>query len=75
MLLKRQGVAVGEGVVRRILRSDNLLAVRKRKFVATTDSKHPFTVYSNLAQYVRVETINQLWVADMTDIRLGREFV
>lgn len=75
VLLKRQGVAVGEGVVRRILRSDNLLAVRKRKFVATTDSKHPFTVYSNLAQYVMVETINQLWVADMTYIRLGREFV
>ena len=66
VLLKRQGVAVGEGVLRRILRSDNLLAVRKRKFVVTTDSKHPFTVYSNLAQYVRVETINQLWMADMT---------
>ena len=74
-LLKRDEVAVGEGVVRRILRSDNLLAVRKRKFVVTTDSKHPFTVYSNLAKYVNVETINQLWVADMTYIRLGREFV
>lgn len=74
-LLKRQGLAVGEGVVRRILRSDNLLAVRKRKFVATTDSKHRFTVHSNIAQYVRVETINQLWVADMTYIRLGCEFV
>ena len=44
VLLKRQGVAVGEGVVRRILRSDNLLALRKRNFVVTTDSKHPFTV-------------------------------
>ena len=75
VLLKRQGVAVGEGVVRRILRSDNLVAVRKRKFVVATDSKHPFTAYSNLVQYVRVETNNQLWVADMTYIRLGREFV
>lgn len=74
-MLKRDGVAVGEGVVRRILRSDNLLAVRMRKFVATTDSKHGFTVYSNMAQYVKVETINQLWVADITYIRLGREFV
>jgi len=62
-------------VVRRILRSDNLVAVRKRKFVVATDSKHPFTAYSNLVQYVRVETNNQLWVADMTYIRLGREFV
>jgi len=73
--LKREGAAVGEGVVRRILRSDNLLAIRKRKFVVTTDSEHTFTVYSNLAQYIKVETINQLWVADMTYIRLGREFV
>jgi putative transposase len=74
-LLKKSGVSVGEGVVRRILRSDNLLAVRRRKFVVTTDSKHPFTVYSNIAQYVKVEAVNQLWVADMTYIRLGREFV
>ena len=73
--LKRNGTPVGEGVVRRILRSDNLLAVRKRKFRVTTDSKHPFTVYSNLAQFVKVEMVNQLWVADMTYIRLGREFV
>lgn len=74
-MLKQDGVAVGEGVVRRILRDDNLLAVRMRKFVATTDSKHGFKVYSNMAQYVKVEAINQLWVADITYIRLGREFV
>ena len=73
--LKRQGVAVGEGIVRRIPRSDNLLAVRKRKFVVTTDSKHPFTVYSNLAQYIQVETVRHLWAADINYIRLGREFV
>jgi putative transposase len=74
-LLKKSGVSIGEGVVRRILRNDNLLAVRKRKFVVTTDSHHAFQVYSNIAQYVKVTTINQLWVADMTYIRLGREFV
>jgi transposase InsO family protein len=74
-LLKNAGVTVGQGVVRRILRSDNLLAVRKRKFVATTDSHHPYTAYANLAQYVTVEGVNQVWVADMTYIRLCREFV
>ena len=74
-LLKNAGVSVGEGVVRRILRSDNLLAVGKRKFVATTDSKHTYDVHSNLVQFVKVERINQVWVADMTYIRLGREFV
>jgi putative transposase len=73
--LQQAGVAVGQGVVRRILRNDNLLAVRKRKFVVTSDSKHTFAVHSNLAQYVEVNAVNQLWVADMTYIRLGREFV
>lgn len=71
----RAGVAVGEGVVRRILQNDNLLAIRKRKFKKTTDSKHGFTVYPNLAQYVQIKAINQLWVADITYLRLGREFV
>ena len=62
-------------MVRRILRSDNLLAIRKRKFVATTDSAHGYTVYPNLAQYLQIKAINQLWVADITYLRLGREFV
>ena len=74
-LLKNTGVSVGECVVRRILRSDNLLAVAKRKFVATTDSKHTYDVHSNLVQFVKVERLNQVWVADMTYIRLGGEFV
>jgi Integrase core domain. len=43
--------------------------------VATTDSQHGFTIYPNLAQYVRVSGTNQLWVADITYLRLGREFV
>jgi putative transposase len=73
--VQRAGVMVGEHVVRRIMRTDNLLAVRKRKFVATSDSRHTYTVYPNLAQYVRVNAVNQLWVADITYVRLGREFV
>jgi transposase InsO family protein len=75
VLVQKEGVAVGESVVRRILRSDNLLAVRKRKFVVTTVSEHNFTVYPNLARYVVVSAVNQLWVSDITYIRLGREFV
>ena len=73
--VKRAGITVGEGVVRRILRSDNLLAIRKRRFKATTDSAHGFTVYPNFAQYLQIKAINQLWVADITYLRLGREFV
>ena len=73
--VQRAGIAVGEGVVRRILRGDNLLAIRKRKFKLTTHSAHGFTVYPNLAQYVQITAIDQLWVADITYLRLGREFV
>ena len=74
-VVQRDGFAVGEGVVRRLLCSDNLLAIRKRKFKVTTNSEHGFTVYPNFAQYLRVKAINQLWVADITYLRLGREFV
>jgi len=57
------------------MRSDNLMAVRRRKFVVTTDSNHRFQVYPNLAESLELTMINQLWVADITYIRLRREFV
>ena len=74
-LVQRAGFVVGEEKVRRILRSDNLLAVRRRKFVVTTDSNHRFRVHPNLAEAMELTTVNQLWVADITYIRLQREFV
>lgn len=74
-LLQRAGFVVGTEKVRRILRSDNLLAVRRRKFVVTTDSNHRFRVYPNLAESLAVTAVNQLWVADITYLRLRREFV
>jgi putative transposase len=57
------------------LRTDNLLAVRRRKFVVTTDSNHRFRVYPNLAESMELTALNQLWVADITYIRLRWEFV
>jgi putative transposase len=74
-LLQRAGFVVGEEKVRRILRSDNLLAVRRRKFVITTDSNHRFRVHPNLAESMKLTAVNQLWAADITYIRLQREFV
>ena len=56
-------------------REDNLLAVRRRKFVITTDSDHDFLVYPNLAQHMVLTDVNQLWVADITYLRLASEFV
>ena len=74
-LVQRAGFVAGEEKVRRILRIDNLLAVRHRKFVVTTDGNHCFRVHPNLAESLELTAMNQLWVADITYIRLRREFV
>jgi putative transposase len=73
--LKREGWVVNHKRVLRLMREDNLLSIRRRRFVVTTDSKHSWRVYPNLARRMQVEGINQLWVADITYIRLQREFV
>lgn len=75
VLLQREGLGVGAKKVRRLMRQDNLLAIRQRKFVVTTDSEHSFQVYPNLAQYLELSDMNQLWVADITYVRLELEFV
>jgi len=74
-LVQRAGFMVGEERVRRIMRTDNLLAVRRRKFVVTTDSNHRFRVHPNLAESMELTAVNQLWVADITYVRLRKEFV
>ena len=69
------GMLVNRKRVARLMREDNLIAVSQRKFVVTTDSQHDFQVYLNLAARMEVTAVNQLWVADITYIRLLREFV
>ena len=61
--------------VARLMREDNLLAVQPKAFVVTTDSDHELEVYLNLASRMTLTGTNQLWVADITYIRLHREFV
>ena len=73
--LRRRGWTVNAKRVHRLLREDNLLCVRKRKFVVTTDSNHGRKVYPNLARDLVLTGVNQLWRADITYIRLREEFV
>jgi transposase InsO family protein len=73
--LRRRGLAVNHKRVARMMREDNLLGVEPRAFVVTTNSRHTLEVYLNLAARMKLTGVNQLWVADMTYIRLHREFV
>ena len=73
--LQQRGLAVNHKHVLRMMREDNLLCVRRRAFLSTTDSRHHLPVYSNLAREMKPTAINQLWVADITYIRLRTEFV
>ena len=73
--LRRRGWTVNHKRVHRIMREDNLLCLRKRKFVVTTDSNHGRKVYPNLAREMVLTGMDQLWRADITYIRLRDEFV
>ena len=73
--LRRHGWTVNWKRVYRLMRKDNLLCVRKRKFVVTTDSNHGRKVYPNLAREMVLTDVDQLWRADITYIRLRDEFV
>lgn len=72
--LQRRGHAVNHKRVLRLMRADNLLCLRRQSFVRTTDSAHGWPVYPNLAAKLQATGCNQLWVADLTYIRLRREF-
>jgi transposase InsO family protein len=73
--LRRRKWTVNRKRVQRLMRGDNLLCLRKRKFVVTTDSDHPLRVYPNLARQMTLTGIDQLWRADITYVRLAVEFV
>jgi len=73
--LRRRGMIVNRKRVARLMQEDNLLAVQPKAFVATTDSGHQLEVYLNLAARMKLTAVDQLWVADITYIRLRGEFV
>jgi len=74
--LRREGWAVNRKRVLRLMREDNLLCLRTRPFVpATTDSRHGWRVVPNLARALTPTGLDQLWVADITYIRLREQFL
>lgn len=73
--LGRRGVVANHKRVLRWMRQDNLLCLRRKSFLRTTDSGHPFPVFANVAAAMTATGINQLWVADITYVRLRTEFV
>lgn len=74
--LRRQGLIVNAKRVLRLMRADNLLCLRARPFVPrTSDSRHGFAIRPNLARGCRPTGLDQLWVADITYVRLAEDFV
>ena len=73
--LQHRGFDVNHKRVLRMTREDNLLCIRRRAFVVTTDSRHHLPIYPNLARSITPTAVNQLWVADITYIRLRAEFI
>lgn len=73
--LEREGVTVNHKRVLRLMRESSLLVVAKRKWVKTTDSNHCYPVYSNLVKDFILTGINQIWIADITYIRILLGFV
>ena len=73
--LQRMGYRINHKRVLKLMRSNDLLCKRKRRSVLTTDSRHTLGVYPNLAKDVQPTAPDQLWVADITYVRLPKEFV
>lgn len=73
--LRNRGFEDNAKRVLRVMRENNLLCEVKRAWIKTTDSNHRFPVYPNLIKELVVGRVNQVWVTDITYIRLLREFV
>lgn len=74
-LMRQHGMRVNHKRVLRVMRKYRLFRRQKRHFCATTDSNHPFHVYKNLIRGMAVVRVNQLWVSDITYIRIVSGFV
>jgi transposase InsO family protein len=75
-LQREHGLIVNAKRVLRLMREDNLLCLRTRPFAPrTTDSRHGFAIRPNLTRGARPTGLDQIWVADITYVRLAESFV
>jgi putative transposase len=72
--LRRAGWSVNHKRVLRIMRQESLLCQLKRRFVLTTGSAHSFGSYPNLLKDVELDGPDQIWISDITYIRLPTTF-
>jgi putative transposase len=73
--LRHRGFLANHKRVARLMRLDNLLSLRRSAFVSTTNSDHDCEVHVSLASRMQLSGMNQLWLADITFVRLQQEFV
>lgn len=74
--LHRRSLTVNHKRILKIMREDNLLCLRKKQFKpVTTQSDHDYNIYPNLIENIKVTGLNQVWVSDITYIRLPQEFI
>ena len=73
--LRLAGVSIGRDRLLNVLKRHDLLIRRRRRGVRTTDSRHGFRTYGNLARELTLSGPHQLWVSDITYLRTARRFV
>lgn len=74
-LVREHGIQIGERRLRNFLKEHSLQAKHKKKFVCTTQSNHDELTYPNLLPEMVVDDVNQVWVSDITYIRISTGFV
>lgn len=75
VLLGRQGWQVNHKRVQRIMREMDLQRPVKKRKTRTTNSDHAFPRYPNLVRTAQAKHPDAIWVADITYVRLERDFV
>lgn len=73
--LKRAGHKVGERKIRNVIREFGLQVRPRKRWIATTDSNHKHRLHPNLLPAMRLDNVNQVWVSDITYIRIQNGFV